>query len=92
MSFTPGPWEAKGVKGCFYHVRSAKEHIAEVIPREDNARAIALVPEMVKKLEQTSCLLHGASTLDWLGAEASKGIADEVDVLLRQIKGEEEAE
>ena len=47
-NFTPGPWEVKGVKGCFYRVENAEGNcVAEVIQNEADARLIAAAREMV---------------------------------------------
>ena len=98
-SYTPGPWEAVPFNfSCvnMWDIRVKNQPdddpypIADMVFQEANARLIAAAPEMVIKLEQASCLLYDASTVDWLGAEVSKGIADRIDALLRRIKGKEE--
>ena len=93
MSYTPGPWEAKEDDYGYWGVyNNAGECLVEATEPEDDANIhlLAAAPEMVKKLDQASCLLHDASTLDWPGAQASKAIADGIDALLRRIDGEEQ--
>ena len=100
-NFTPGKWGVHPAGGIYADQEPALgeslERRVEVWLDEyteehkANARLVAAAPEMEKRLDQASFLLHGASTLDWVGAECSKSIADRIDVLLRRINGEEEA-
>ena len=91
-NFTPGPWKAVENGDCYGHdvVAQDGKNVASFVRYED-AIVIAQVPEMVKKLQQASFLLHDASTIDWPGAECSRSIANRIDDLLHSI-GEEEAE
>ena len=101
-NFTPGPWEVfiydwglnpyKNLLGDYAIKRKPEEPLIAYALNLADARLIAAAPEMVKKLDQASCLLHDASTLDWPGAQASKAIADGIDALLRRIEGDEDKE